>query len=640
MLVNISDDLIRLRRMGLLDALLLDHSSRRNILWASDAYASLGSAYGRNEEMYALLVAGEHIGLIKTRARKEFEQQTERTRKRAEVFTPFWVVKKMNDYADAVWFGRESGFSRTDSQGRVRFTARRTWRQYVENRRMELTCGEAPFLVTRYDVETGELIPLPERTGLLDRKLRAVDENAESPDEWLEWSYKALRAVYGYEFLGDNLLIARVNVLTTFEEHMEALWHRRPTPEQYKKAIRIITWNLWQMDGLTDRIPILQTDLQQLNIFYIESIPPPHCRIYNWRQRQSIQFRSMKGDRPRMKFDFIIGNPPYHDETLGDNKGFAPPIYHLFLDSSYEIANKVELIHPARFLFNAGSTPKTWNEKMLSDRHLKILLYERDASKVFGNTEIKGGIAVTYHNNEAEYTPINLFIPYSELNTIKEKTLCSENNSLISIIYIQNRFNLDALYQAHPEYRKVIGSNGKDRRFRNNIFDKIPEFREHKLYLDDIIILGVIKNKRAWRYIPSKFIELEHENLKKWKVLVPRVNGSGALGEVLSSPVVAKPDEGYTQTFIGIGAFDDETSANHCLKYIKTKFARVLLGILKITQDNNREVWRYIPLQDFTTASDIDWSKSIPEIDRQLYAKYGLDETEIEFIETHVKEMR
>lgn len=127
--------------------------------------------------------------------------------------------------------------------------------------------------------------------------------------------------------------------------------------------------------------------------------------------------------------------------------------------------------------------------------------------------------------------------------------------------------------------------------------------------------------------------------MAKWKVLVARANGMGMLGEALSTPVIAKPNEGYTQTFIGIGSFDNRTEAENALKYVKTKFARVMLGILKITQDNNRDTWRMVPLQDFTRASDLDWSKSIPEIDQQLYAKYGLDESEIRFIETHAKEM-
>lgn len=179
----------------------------------------------------------------------------------------------------------------------------------------------------------------------------------------------------------------------------------------------------------------------------------------------------------------------------------------------------------------------------------------------------------------------------------------------------------------------------KSKRFRNNIFEKITLFAETRICDDDIAVIGVVKNKRQWRYLPKQFVDLAHENLSKWKLLVVRVNGVGAVGEVLSTPIVAKPYEGYTQTFIGIGAFDTKEEAENALKYVKTKFARIMLGILKITQDNNRDTWRMVPIQNFTNASDIDWSKSIPEIDQQLYAKYGLDKQEIGFIESHAKEM-
>ena len=341
-----------------------------------------------------------------------------------------------------------------------------------------------------------------------------------------------------------------------------------------------------------------------------------------------------------MKFDFVIGNPPYQDETLGDNKEFAPPVYHKFFENAYDIGETVEMIHPARFLFNAGSTPKQWNEQMLQDPYLKVLYFEQDSSKVFSNTDIKGGIAITYHNKTQRVGAIGTFTPYDELNAILKKVAPTEETaSLISIIYIQNRFDLEALYLDYPELKNNIGSNGKDKRLRNNIFDKIPLFVEEKQNDNDIAVIGVISNKRCWRYISQKYIDTTHENLYKWKVLVVRVNGSGALGEVLSNPIIAAPNEGYTQTFIGIGGFNSKEEAENALKYVKSKFARTMLGTLKITQDNNRDTWKMIPLQDFSSSSDIDWSASISNIDRQLYKKYGLSEEEIYFIDSKVKEM-
>ena len=308
--------------------------------------------------------------------------------------------------------------------------------------------------------------------------------------------------------------------------------------------------------------------------------------------------------------------------------------------SGYEVSDRVELIHPARFLFNAGSTPKAWNQKMLQDPHLKVVYYEPDASNLFPNTEIKGGVVISYHDIHENYGEIGVYTPYPELNSIMQKAAPKEESeSLMSIIHIQNRFNLDALYASFPEYRDVIGSGGKDKRFRNNIFEKVSLFSDSQENKDDIKVLGVIKNRRTWKYFPLCFADENHPNLFKWKVLVVRVNGVGSVGEVLSTPIVAEPGEGYTQTFIGVGAFDTEEEAQNALKYVKTKFCRTMLGILKITQDNNRETWRMVPLQDFTIGSDIEWRKSISEIDNQLYAKYGLSEGEIAFIESHAKEM-
>ena len=382
MILNIQDDILKLQSLGLLDKLLLDKTTGKRIMWATDAYAALGPRYGRNEEITPELITGPNASVIKTRARKELEQKSSRTRQHGEVSTPLWVCRKMCGYADEMW----------DSKDR--------WQKYVDARVLEITCGEAPFLVSRYDVETGEVIPVPDRIGLLDRKLRTVNENAQTEEDWLKWAFRALHATYGYEFQGDNLLIARVNLLMTFEEYLWERWRRKPTFSEYGKLITVIVWNVWQMDGLHGIIPYstAEEEFQQFNLFEFldgmsepdEENKQPRCRVYNWLGGGIVEYSALptRGKRA-MKFDFVIGNPPYQDETLGENKGYAPPIYHLFLDGAYEVADKVELIHPARFLFNAGSTPKSWNQKMLSDPHLKVLHYEQDASRIFANTEIK-----------------------------------------------------------------------------------------------------------------------------------------------------------------------------------------------------------------------------------------------------------
>ena len=209
---------------------------------------------------------------------------------------------------------------------------------------------------------------------------------------------------------------------------------------------------------------------------------------------------------------------------------------------------------------------------------------------------------------------------------------------MAEIIYAPTKFDLDTLYKDHPDFKSLIKADGKDKLLRTNIFERLSVFHSSKED-DDIAVIGLISAKRTWRYIKRCYIDDSNGQLNKWKVLLPKSNGSGTLGELLSTPLIAKPLEGYTQTFIGIGAFETEEEAQAAYKYVVSKFARTMLGVLKITQDNPPEKWKYVPLQDFSSSSDIDWSQSIQSIDSQLYDKYGLSEEERNFIETHVKEM-
>ena len=342
-----------------------------------------------------------------------------------------------------------------------------------------------------------------------------------------------------------------------------------------------------------------------------------------------------------MKFDFIIGNPPYQDETVGDNKGFAPPIYNKFLENAYDIADVVEMIHPARFLFNAGSTPKQWNQQMLSDPHLKVLYYEQDSSKVFQNTDIKSGVVITYHDNNKDFGAIETFTAYSELNSIMKKINNYNDGSFSKIVITRTAYRFTKqLHEEHPEAITQL-SDGHAYDMSTNIFERLPQVFFDEKPADDfsyIQIIGREKNERVYKYIRADYIN-KVVNLYKYKIFLPKANGIGTLGEVLSQPVIAEPGVGATETFLSIGAFDTVEEVNAALKYVKTKFTRILLGVLKTTQDITPAKWEKVPLQNFTTNSDIDWSKSVHEIDEQLYKKYGLTDDEIQFIESHAKEM-
>lgn len=684
MLVGIQDEILRLHSMGLLQPLLVDQTTKKNIVWATDVYRELGSEYGHNREILPNLITGNHSSVIKNRARKAMEQQSERTRKHAEVFTPLWVCKKMISYADAMWFGKTDPFLDGDAPSkRVSFPKRRKWQRYVDAKRLEITCGEAPYLVNRYDVSSGEILPIANRHGILDRKLRVIDENTTTEAEWLKWTLRAFQATYGYEYQGDNLLIARVNLLMTFEDYLGSRWHRKPTYKEYTKYIRTITWNAWQMDGLSNCIPYSwaadearQTSLfdllpvqskpqkpnKQSNMFDPPSPPKTAndlfdlcddrshgdsaeskkmCRLYNWRGKRQLDFSTINAGSRIMKFDFVIGNPPYQDETIGDNQNRAQPIYHFFMDAAFKISNVVALIHPARFLFNAGSTPKEWNQKMLNDEHFKVLYYEADSSKVFPSTDIRGGVIISYRDESKTFGAIESFSTFEELNTILKKVRPTIKNPFSSIVSGQGIYKLSdtALFE-HPEIVDLQSKNAP-KVINTNAFTTLQNvvfFKEKPDNEECVQFLGLVNNKRVY-YWGIKRYQAVPNSFYKYKVFVPKANGSGALGEVLSTPLIGAPLIGATKSFLSIGSFETLNEAENCLKYVKSKFARTMLGVLKVTQDNPSEKWKYVPLQDFTSQSDIDWSQSVAEIDRQLYEKYGLADNEIEFIETHVKEM-
>lgn len=336
-----------------------------------------------------------------------------------------------------------------------------------------------------------------------------------------------------------------------------------------------------------------------------------------------------------MKFDIIIGNPPFHEETKGNNKD--KPLYHYFYDLSFELADIVSFITPGRFLFDAGLTPKKWNKKMLSNEHITVEHYEQKSENIFPNNDIMGGLAILLYDRNRIVEPINNFVIFKALENVLKKVKKLPFKPLTKIYYGMSSYKIKAEF-----LDKFPGK--KDKKLDANIFSKFPEIFHETKTDSDISIYGRKDNQRVYRYVSRDIIE-NHPNLNKYKVFIPKSNGCGAIGEVTSTvligePLVSEPLIGHTETFISFGAFDNKTEAENLLKYIKSKFARAMLGIRKITQDNaTQAVWKYVPLQDFTENSDIDWTKSISEIDQQLYKKYGLSKEEINFIEEKVAPM-
>lgn len=308
------------------------------------------------------------------------------------------------------------------------------------------------------------------------------------------------------------------------------------------------------------------------------------------------------------------------------------------MDVAFNLSDKVTFITPARFLFNAGATPKSWNEKVLNDEHLKVIYYTSNSNDVFPNVDIKGGIAITYRDEKEYFGKIGIYCDFKELNSIKNKVWEKSNTSLMDIILNRGQYRYsDKIYIDYPDEMKKTS----DRRISTSAFERMPNlFTENKPNDGNeyIQMYGNLKNNRVYRWFRKDYLA-PIDNLYKYKVMIPKANGSGSIGEVLSTPLIGTPLIGYTETYISIGSTDTLEEAEAILKYIKSKFARCMLGILKVTQDNTKKVWEFVPMQDFTPQSDIDWSKSIQDIDKQLYAKYELSEDEIDFIEQKIKPM-
>ena len=624
MAIDISEEQLAMESADLLKILLKDRTTKKNIAWATHSYELLGKGFAPSDRITPSRVTGAYANLIQPRSEKSKYEQKDRTKIRAEVFTPTWLVKKQNGYVEAE-------LEALDLE------------DYIQVRWLEITCGEAPYMVTRYDTVTGEEIPLSERVGFVDRKLQRISREVSDKATFYELVKDAYRASYGYEYQGDSLLLARENLLATFEDYYLAKTGNQPTLEQKKEIATIISYNVFQMDGLKKSSPYsaTQKQSQQLSLFSdeleVEQAEESKTQIKDWKKNKMIGFERLSSEESEMKFDVVIGNPPYQEEAQGTSTKDMP-IYHKFISESYKISRKVSLITPARFLSNAGGTPKTWNQQMLNNQHVKVSFFEQKSGNVFPGTDIKGGVAVTYYDTEQEFEPIEVFVPFIEMNSIRKKVIKKNFESIDQFVTNRGSYRYsDLIYTDFPNLMKRVS----DRRVASNAFEKLPELFfdvKPKDGNEYIKIYGRFNNERVYKWFRKDYVTCP-SNFEKYKIILPKANGSGAIGEVLSTPVIGYPVIGYTETFISVGEFSSLEEAEACLKYIKSKFLRTMLGVLKITQDNTKAVWHYIPLQDFTVNSDIDWTQSVADIDRQLYQKHDLSPEEIAFIETHVREM-
>lgn len=310
-----------------LDKLLMDKTTGKRIIWATDSYSEYGDVYCDRFEITPGALIGMNPVLIQPRAFKALEAQQQRTKSKAEVFTPSWIVNRMVNHLDEEWFGGPEVFNIEENQTwktngeKIDFKDRK-WKDYIDRSVLEITCGEAPFIVSRYNASTGEIIPIEDRIGVLDRKLRVVAENTNNEEDWIKWAKRAYESVYGYEYQGDNLLIGRINLLMTFVDHYQSTWKKEPDKNLLSVITNIITWNFWQMDGLNGTVPlgVPQPMVEQMTLFGAEDDTEekaPLCKVRRWRMKKTVFYKEIEekegNSMTGRKFDVVIGKKSYQD---------------------------------------------------------------------------------------------------------------------------------------------------------------------------------------------------------------------------------------------------------------------------------------------------------------------------------------
>lgn len=347
-----------------------------------------------------------------------------------------------------------------------------------------------------------------------------------------------------------------------------------------------------------------------------------------------------------MRFHAVVGNPPYQSGNDASEGTRSRCVYDRFMDAAEAVSDRVEFITPARFLFDAGGTPRAWNRRKLSDPHFKVVRYDADASQVFPGTSIPGGVAVTMHDRTRTCKPVGTFIPLRTMRAITGKVTSADGfESMDGIVDTSYSYRFtERMHQDHPDAADRL-SRGHEHDLTSTVLKRLPDIF-HETPPDDgceyVAIWGRLHGRRACRHIRSDYVN-DPGDLRKWKVLIPKSNGSPPVGTapttVIGRPMLAAPMVGHTETFMSLGRFDSREEAEALLSYVETKFARTMLGVLKTTQSNHPGTWRFVPMQNFTPDSDIDWSLPVPMIDRELYGKYHLNRHEQDFIESAVKPM-
>lgn len=658
----LEQDIANLGR-GLLNRLLKDRTTGKNIIWATDEYEKYGKRYGAGCEIKPSLIIGKNTTLIQPRVKKSKSEQQNRTRNKAEVFTPSWICNEMNNHCDAEWFGRDNVFNTQNGTGwipnpdKIVFdNPKKIWQKYVDLRCLEITCGEGPYLVSRYDTTTGEYLPVHRRIGILDRKLRIVSENTITEPDWWKWVQRAFQSTYGYEYQGDSLLLARENLLWTFIDYYDCKFHQPPPIAYLNKIADIISWNLWQMNGLTDFTPCGLTPEagNQLTLFECE-MPPEcdtikPCRVKNWRTKEIHNFKDLKG-AAKMKFDFCIGNPPYQEETAkketANGQKRRRSIFQYFQQAADQTCSICSvLIYPAaRWIHRSGKGMAQFGLEQINDKTLHKLIVYPDATEVFPSIEISDGISIVIkkpqkNSNTFEYVyrekgkefQISVKNPGEDLMPIDPRDTSIANK----LRNFAQKYNFPYIYESVLS-QKLFGIESD---FVEKNPDKVrPWTPDAKIDLNTEVKL--LTNDKAgsagraqWFIVNRNIINQGQQYIDTFKVAVSSANAAGKKRD--SQMEVIDNHSAFGRARVALKSFKTEKEAQNFFNYAKTyliKYAFLLTG------DALTSLGKTVPdLLDYTDKNKmLDFGK---DLDQQLFKLVGLTKDEIEYVKEKIDTLR
>lgn len=523
------------------------------------------------------------------------------TDERADVATPLWVVNTQNNLIDAAWLENElnvtSGKTWKTQKAKLKFRPGRNWQDYVKARRLELACGEAPYLTSRYDALSKLEIPLEDRIGMFDRKLRVLDENVRD-DEWQAWALSALSAVFGVEVKVDKVARARENLVKTFVEYYERRFYKMPPEDLLEQVQKIVENNVVMLDVLDDTEDKLFAQ----------------------------------------KFEAIVGNPPYHSVGGAGGTNDAP-IYQEFVWRMLALAPEfLSLVIPARWF--AGGRENLlgdFRKTMMEKAGLKDLVVYTKAREVFPWVNLSGGIcyflAAQGYVGKCDYV----------LHENGEVYCCQRELGSLEVLVRE-----PMLVGIVEKVEKHIREQGLDRveeivlgntpfGISSDLYTRdgqVPLFMS-KTMEHDTALYFFEKPRRVRRYIERARVTKNQDLIDCPKVLLPAAGGTGDDCYVLGRPQVMAAPSACSQSYL-VAILKTETEAKNFDKYVQTKFFRVLVKASKVSQAAARRVYHFVPLEELGAESEIEWHKSVAEIDWQLYQKYGLSDDEIDYVEKRV----